>query len=173
MVDLRGRPALAARCLELTTLCCTRSGEAFGAHVREFDLARKEWTIPAERMKAGAPHTIPLVGRALEIVRELLPLTSGYLFPSPGSKAGHLSNMAMEMLLRRMGVQRYTVHGMRSAFRDWAGDCTEHPEEIAEMALAHTVGSAVRRAYRRSEALAKRRALMVDWDAFAMGGAAA
>lgn len=169
MLDLRSREALAARCLELTVLCCTRSGEAFGAHIREFDMAKEEWTIPAERMKAGAPHTIPLVGRALEIVRELLPLTNGYLFPSPGSKAGHLSNMAMEMLLRRMGVSKYTVHGMRSTFRDWAGDCTEHPEEIAEMALAHTVGSAVRRAYRRSEALTKRRALMVDWDAFAMG----
>lgn len=170
MADLAGRSALAARALELLILCCNRTSECLGARVSEFDMARNEWTIPAERMKAGAPHTIPLVGRALELVQELHTLAGpgGRLFPGDG-KTGQLSNMSMEMLLRRMGVSKYTVHGMRSTFRDWAGDCTEHPEEIAEMALAHTVGSAVRRAYRRSEALTKRRALMVDWDAFAMG----
>lgn len=172
MVSLRGREALAARALELLILCCNRTGEALGARVSEFDLAKKEWTIPAERMKAGVQHTIPLVGRALKLVGELIETAEGgKLFPG-GGKTGQLSDMSMEMLLRRMRVSKYTVHGMRSTFRDWAGDCTEHPEEIAEQALAHTVGSAVRRAYRRSEALTKRRALMVDWDEFAMGGAA-
>lgn len=103
MVDLAGREALAARALELLILCCTRTTECLCAHASEFDLTKAEWTIPGERMKAGVAHTIPLVGRALEIVKELLATrsNSGLLFPGAG-KDGTLSNMSMEMLLRRM-----------------------------------------------------------------------
>jgi integrase len=189
LAELRGRPAMAARCLEFTVLTTVRSGEAYGARWAEIDLAEKLWTIPAARMKAGAEHRVPLVGRALELVRDAYTLAGrvkespdSHLFPSE-HRGRPLSIMAMEMLLRRMGYgdrvskckakmvyvgahPNYTVHGFRSSFRDWAGDETEFAEEIVEQALAHTVGSKVRRAYRRGDALDKRRELMLAWDAF-------
>lgn len=169
LVDLKARPALAARALELTIFTAVRSNEALSARWPEVDLDAEVWTIPAERMKAGKEHRVPLVGRALEMLRELARDKAHPDLVFPGQAEGKpLSNMSMEMLLRRMGKSQFTVHGMRSTMRDWAGDCTDFAEEIVEAALAHTVGSAVRRAYRRGDALDKRRELMKAWDVWCL-----
>lgn len=162
MAALRARPALAARVLEFTILTAARSGEAFGAQWDEFDIERKLWTVPAARMKAGRVHRVPLSDAAVSLLLELASVRVGDLV-FPGTKAGRpLSGMSMEMLLRRMRVP-VTVHGFRSTFRDWAGEETEFARETAEAALAHVVGDATERAYRRGDALAKRCALMQAW----------
>lgn len=166
IASLRERGGIAPRMLELTILAATRSGETIGARRSEVDLEAEIWTIPGARMKAGREHRIPLVGRALEIMREVCEGKDPEDHLFPGWKPGRsVTNVAMQMLLRRMEIP-YTVHGFRSSFRDWAGDDTDHAEEIVEQALAHVVGSAVRRAYRRGDALEKRRELMRAWDEF-------
>jgi integrase len=171
MADLRGRPGLAARALELTILCAVRTSEALRATWAEFDLHEAIWTIPPERMKAGKEHRVPLSDEAVSLLEEL-GIDDSYVFP--GLKAGRpLSNMAMEMVLRRMGADQWTVHGFRSSFRDWCGEVTEFPREVAEQALAHTVGSEVERAYRRGDALEKRRELMKAWASFVVSEAPA
>lgn len=159
MAQLRKRDALAARCLEFTILTAARSDEAYGARAEE--IADGVWTIPPERMKEGREHRVPLSRQALACL-ERVGSTKGLLFPGRG-KTGKLSNMAMDMLLRRMKQKPYTVHGFRSTFRDWAGDCTNFPREIAEAALSHSVGDAAERAYRRGDALERRRLLMESW----------
>jgi len=164
MAELRTRPAMAARALEFTILTAARTGEAVGAKWSEIDLAKKVWTVPAERMKAKTEHVVPLSGRCLEIIAELKEAAVGeYVFPAPRKP---LSGMAMLMLLRRMKRDDLTVHGFRSSFRDWCGDETSFPREIAEAALAHKVGNEVEQAYRRSSALEKRRKLMDAWARF-------
>lgn len=163
MASLRGRDAVAALALEFCILTATRSGETLGAQWCEIDTEKKVWTVPAKRMKAAREHRIPLSERALAIVKALEEGKTGD-FVFPGRKANRpLSNMAMEMMLRRMKVEDITVHGFRSAFRDWAGNETHFPREIAEAALAHVVGDKAEQAYRRSDALEKRRALMAAW----------
>lgn len=164
---LRARPATAARLLEFVILTAARSGEAREATWREIDLDAKVWTVPAVRMKAGREHRVPLVPRAVAILEEMAGAgTEPDRLVFAGNKAGKpLSVMAMDMLLRRLQVE-VTVHGFRSSFRDWCGEATAYPREIAEAALAHVVGDATERAYRRGDALEKRRALMVDWAAF-------
>lgn len=165
MVRLAKRKALSARALELTILTAARTSEALQASWSEFDLNAQLWIIPADRMKAGKEHRVPLSPRALELL-ESLPRVGPFVFP--GLKTGKpLSNMAMEMVLRRMEVTDCTVHGFRSSFRDWCGEKTAFPRDIAEMALAHAVGSDVERAYRRGDALEKRRELMAQWGAYA------
>jgi integrase len=165
MLQLKDSDAMAARCLEFVILTAARSGEALGAQWGEIDFAAKVWTVPANRMKAGRVHRVPLADAALAL---LLPLhearqNDGLVFP--GQKEGRpLSVMAMAMLLRRMKHEAFTVHGFRSAFRDWAGDKTTFPREVAEAALAHTVGDQTERAYRRSDALERRRKLMQAWE---------
>jgi integrase len=165
LTALRGREAAAALGLEFLILTAARSGEALGATWAEIDLEAKVWTVPAERMKAGREHRVPLSARAAEILETMKPLGGGgYVFP--GQKTNRpLSGMAFEMLLRRMKVD-FTVHGFRSTFRDWAGEASAFPREIAEQALAHTVGDATERAYRRGDALEKRRKLMDAWARF-------
>ncbi len=164
VADLRERDAMAARALEFTILTAARTGETFGATWREIDLEAAIWTIPRERMKAGREHRVPLTDRAVEILTELSELSTGpdaYVFP--GQKKGRpLSVMAMDMILRRMDIE-FTVHGFRSSFRDWAGEETSFPREVAEAALAHVVGDETERAYRRGDALEKRRKLMIAW----------
>lgn len=168
MEALKSRPALAARALELTILTACRTGEVIGARIPEFDLAKALWVIPARRMKGKTDHRVPLSAPALALVKRLITehaeggVESDYLF-ADGSGQKPISNMAMNMLLRRMDQLTYTVHGFRSTFRDWAGECTEHPREVIEAALAHVVGNEVERAYRRGDALEKRRLLMTDW----------
>jgi integrase len=166
VAKLREREALAALALEFAILTAARSGEVLGARWSEIDFAGKVWTVPAARMKAGRKHRIPLSDRALNILEKLsVAKTSEYVFP--GQRAGRpLSNMSMEMVLRRMGVDGATVHGMRSAFRDWAGNETHFAREVAEAALAHVVGDKAEQAYRRGDALEKRRELMEAWAAF-------
>jgi integrase len=163
VAQLREREALAALALEFCILTAARSGEVLGARWSEIDLAAKVWTVPAERMKAARVHRIPLSERALAILETLSEARTGELV-FPGQRAGRpLSVMAMEMLLRRMDQDAVTVHGFRSAFRDWAGNETHFPREVAEAALAHVVGDKAEQAYRRGDALEKRRALMAAW----------
>lgn len=164
--QLADRDAMAARGLEFLILTAARSGEVLGARWSEFDLSNAVWTVPANRMKAGKEHRVPLTPRALAIVTALHGTRiSDFVFPGQ-KKDRPLSGMSFDMLMRRMEVDQYTVHGFRSAFRDWAGDETDFPREVAEQALAHRVGDATERAYRRADALEKRRSLMSDWASF-------
>jgi integrase len=161
MGALRSRTSVAARLAEFTILTAARSGEALGATWSEIDPEAKTWSVPAARMKAARIHTVPLSDRALAILRELEPeggISVGLIF---AESERQLSNMAVPMLLRRMGLE-ITLHGFRSSFRDWAGDRTTFPREIAEAALAHYAGG-VEAAYRRGDALDKRRKLMDAW----------
>lgn len=164
--ELCTKQAMAALCLRLVILTVCRSGEALGATWDEMDIANAVWTIPAERTKAGRIHRVPLTDEALAILQPLHELRRSDLV-FPGSKSDRpLSGMSMAMLMRRMKLGHYTVHGFRSSFRDWAGDETNHAREVAEGALAHVSGDATERAYRRSDALAKRRLLLEDWAHF-------
>lgn len=166
MKRLRERPAIAARALEFAVLTAARSGEVLGASWEEIDLEGKVWTIPAERMKSSREHCVPLSATAVAIVEQMAEAkVSDFVFP--GQRDGRpLSTMALEMVLRRMKVEGSTVHGFRSSFRDWAGNETHFPRELAEHALAHVIGDKAEQAYRRSDALERRRALMDAWAAF-------
>ena len=160
---LRGLEAMSARALEFLILTAARSGEVLEATWDEFDLDAGLWTVPATRMKAGKEHRVPLSKPALAIVQALHEVRiSDYVFPGH-AKGRPLSNMAFAKLLERMKADQYTPHGFRSAFRDWAGDATSFPRDVAEQALAHRVGDATERAYRRADALDKRRKLMAAW----------
>ncbi|MCW1401062.1 tyrosine-type recombinase/integrase [Novosphingobium sp. MW5] len=161
MTKLRSLSALSARALELTILTATRTSEVLKATWSEFDLEAKTWTIPAERMKAGREHRVPLSPAAVSLL-ENLDRTGEFVFPGQAQDKP-LSNMSMEMCLRRMKMAHYTVHGFRSTFRDWVGEATDFPRDVAEMALAHAVGSANERSYRRETAFDKRRELMNAW----------
>lgn len=164
MVALRQREAIAARALEFAILTATRSGEVLNARWSEFNPDAAEWIIPAERMKAGRDHRVPLSDRALEIVRQMGEDfgTEGHVFP--GQKPGKpLSGMAFAMMLRRMERDDITAHGFRSTFRDWAAEQTAYPREVAEIALAHTIPDRTEAAYRRGDLFGKRRRLMADW----------
>jgi integrase len=163
---LREREAVAALALEFLILCAARTGEVIGATWAEIDLDKGVWTVPGTRMKAGREHRVPLTERALEILAKAA-VSRGegdYVFPGRRPKAP-LSNMALDMLLRRM-KRTETVHGFRSSFRDWAGETTSFPRDLAEHALAHNVGDEVERAYRRGDALDRRRQLMEAWASF-------
>jgi len=165
MLKLRDRPGNAARALELVIHTAARTSEVLDAKWTEFDLQERIWAVPAERMKASKLHRVPLTEPIVALLKGL-PRTSDYVFPSADPEKP-LSNMAMAMLLQRMCLRdRYTVHGFRSSFRDWAGDMTSFPREVAEHALAHQVGSDVERAYRRSDALEQRRLMMAQWSAY-------
>ena len=166
VAQLRARVATAALALEFIILTAARSGEALGARWSEIDLKAKLWEVPAARMKGGRVHRVPLSARAVEIIKTLAEAKhSDFIFP--GNKPNKpLSNMATDMLLRRMGAGEFTTHGFRSSFRDWTGDSTSFPKEVAEAALAHAVGDETERAYRRGDALNKRRKLMDAWAAY-------
>ncbi len=164
-------PSPIARALELTILCAARTSEILNARWREFDLTQKIWTIPADRMKMGVEHRIPLTDRCIAILeiqrRNSTPAADSFVFP--GQRAGRpYCNLVMFFLMRRMKMNRYTVHGMRSAFRDYCGDMTDHSETIIEMALAHQVGDGTVRAYRRRDAFQKRSLLMNDWARYVL-----
>jgi integrase len=166
MRDLRGSEAFGARAFEFSILCASRSGEVLGARWDEIDLDRGVWTIPAKRMKAGREHRVPLSGRALEIVRATHEARiSEYVFP--GLRANKpMAAVTFEKLLRKMKVEGATPHGFRSTFRDWAGNETGYPRDLIETALAHLIGDQAEQAYRRSDALEKRRGLMETWAGF-------
>jgi integrase len=146
---LREQTGVGSLALEFSILTATRTSETLGAKWNEIDREKRVWTVPVERMKAGELHEVPLSARALEILGEARTLGIGeYVFPGRNPKRP-LSNMVFLMLLRRIGRDDLTAHGFRSSFRDWAGDKTTFPREIAEMSLAHKVGNEVEAAYRR------------------------
>lgn len=154
----------------MTILAASRTTEALHARLPEIDRESKVWTIPATRMKAGREHRAPLTDRMLEIIDLTTDarkaMGTDLLFP--GARADRpMSGMAMTMLLRRLKVD-VTVHGFRSSFRDWVGEETDFAGEIAEAALAHVVGDATERAYRRGDALERRRRLMEAWKTFVL-----
>ncbi|HXF65642.1 MAG TPA: integrase arm-type DNA-binding domain-containing protein [Burkholderiales bacterium] len=161
---LRALDSVGALALEFTILTAARTGEVIGAKPEEIDLDKAIWTVPAERMKAGREHRVPLSPRALEIARKMLELKGTYLFPGRGDK--RQSNMTMLAVLKRMGRTDITVHGFRSSFRDWAAEQTAWPREVCEMALAHTITDKTEAAYRRGDLFEKRRALMGAWAEF-------
>lgn len=165
---LRAQDGLGALALRFTILTAARTGEVIGARWREIDGA--VWNVPAERMKAGRPHRVPLSDEARAIIETLRPLsTGGDAFVFEGVKGKGLSNAAMAAVLKRMGVAGITVHGFRSAFRDWAGETTAYPREVCEAALAHVNADRVEAAYMRSDLFERRRALMADWAGFCTG----
>jgi integrase len=168
MEDLRARQSVSASALEFTILTAARTGETIGARLSEFDIAQALWVIPGNRMKAGLEHRVPLTKRAVEIVRSLqMPNAEPNSFVFPGAKAKQpLSSMALLECLRGVRGKGATVHGFRSAFRDWAGDCTSFPRDLAEQALAHTIKDKAEAAYRRSDALERRRKLMDAWEKY-------
>ena len=170
MTALRDMGGIASKALAFAILTAARSGEVLGARWEEIELNAKVWTVPAARIKAGREHRVPLSKRALAILAELAKLRlNDFVFP--GLKLGSpLSAMALEAVLRRANVD-VTVHGFRSAFRDWAGERTAFPREVAEAALAHLVGDEVERAYRRGDTLEKRRKLMDSWASFCAASA--
>jgi len=166
MAALRRQEGVAARALEFTILTAARTSEVIGAMWEEVNLAERMWIVPAERMKADKEHRVPLSSAAMTILERLAEVREGQ-FVFPGARPSQpLSNMALLMLLRRMGRDDLTAHGFRSTFRDWAGDCTDFPRDVAEMALAHTLGDKVEAAYRRGDGLQKRRLLADEWAKF-------
>ncbi|WP_424929526.1 tyrosine-type recombinase/integrase [Amaricoccus tamworthensis] len=166
--ELKTRNAMAAKALMFTCLTGSRTGEVLGMKWDEVDLENRLWTCPAERMKGGDGHRVPLTDAMLEIIGPLEAMRSEYVFE--GQKRHRpLSNMSMLMLLRRMKVEGVTVHGFRSTFRDWAAEEAHAPREVAEMSLAHKVGSDVERAYARTDLLERRRELMRLWSRFVAG----
>lgn len=162
MAELRMKEGVSARALEFAILTAARSGEVRGAQWSEIDLQNKIWIIPAERMKAGKEHRVPLASQAVALLKAL-PSEEGndHVFLAP--RGGQLSDMALTAVLRRMGREGLTQHGFRSTFRDWAGETTTYPREVCEHALAHRLADGVEAAYQRGDLLAKRAGLMSDW----------
>jgi integrase len=143
-----------------------RGGEIHGVRWSEIDREARVWTVPAARMKTRHPHRVPLSTRAIEILDHMMEFRQGdFIFPGKHGDTP-LSATALEQLMRRMNAKPYTVHGFRSSFSDWAGDSTDFPRELIEAALSHLVGNSVERAYRRGDALERRRELMEAWSQF-------
>jgi integrase len=163
---MRGYPVTASSAIQFCVLTACRTNEAIGARWSEFDLERRVWTIPAARMKAGKEHRVPLSEPTLRLLERLAEEGRGdYVFPgrTPGKS---ISDRTMLALLERMGRADITVHGFRATFKTWATEQTNFPSELAEHALAHTVGSAVERAYLRSDQFDKRRQLAEAWASY-------
>jgi integrase len=164
--DLRRRKAMSALVLEFIILTAARASEATGARWDEIDMNAKVWTVPADRIKATREHRVPLSEPAMAVLRKVGQVRTGALV-FPGQKLNQpLSLTSLDNLMRRMKRDDVTTHGFRSSFRDWVGETTSFPRELAEMALAHTVGDETELAYRRGDALAKRRKLMEAWAGY-------
>lgn len=164
MRDLRDKEGVTARALEFVVLTAARSGEVRGATWGEIDLDAAVWVVPGDRMKAGREHRVPLCTQAVELLKKMPRFVGNeHIFPSPRGKA--LSDMALLTIMRRMKVDA-VPHGFRSTFRDWVGERTDYPRELAEQALAHTLVNKVEAAYRRGDALEKRRTMMQEWGDF-------
>jgi integrase len=173
MEALSEREGVSARCLEFIILTAARSGEARGARWEEIDLDKQVWTVPGERMKRGLAHRVPLSDEAVIVLRKVEGLDGDLVFPSAqrdksgGSKPQ--SVMVFKALTKRMGRDGFTTHGFRSTFRDWASESARADREVAEAALSHATGTAVERAYARSDLFERRRELMDAWGRHAMG----
>jgi integrase len=182
---IRKREGFGARALEFAALTAARSGEVRGAIWSEIDLDRAIWIVPAERMKMGREHRVPLTGPALALL-EALPRLDGTSLVFPSSKGGQLSDMTLSATMRRLHEANIEAgrrgfldrvskrpavpHGLRSTFRDWVAERTNFPGDMAEVALAHKVGSAVEAAYRRGDMIEKRRVMMDEWATFLANG---
>lgn len=193
--DLKTREGMAARALQFLTLTAARSGEVRGMTWDEVDLGAKLWTVPAQRMKMGRDHRVPLTDEAVTVLRDL-PRFKGtpYVFSAPCG--GMLSDMSISAVMRRMqeaeekrlaeahrkvgcpvhpeprgyldprSKRPAVPHGLRSSFRDWISELTSYPGDMAEVALAHKINNAVEAAYRRGDQLQKDQAMMEDWAQF-------
>jgi integrase len=164
IMTLRQRVGLAARALEFAILTAARSGEVRGATWGEIDTDTGIWTIPGPRMKAKREHRVPLCDAAMALLQEL-PKTKDVDLIFPGTEGRPLSDMSLTAVMRRMEVEA-VPHGFRSTFRDWAGDRTDFPRDLAEFALAHAIESKTEEAYRRGDALERRRVMMTAWSTF-------
>ncbi|MEO9825383.1 MAG: integrase arm-type DNA-binding domain-containing protein [Paracoccaceae bacterium] len=176
-VELSERNGVASRALEFLALTAARSGEVRGAEWEEFNLGDMVWTIPAERMKAKKEHRVALTERTARIIAEQ-PRLQGSAFVFAAPRGGMLSDASIGACMKRIhqaSSQKYldprsarpaVPHGLRSTFRDWAAERTDYPREMVEIALAHSVGSDVERAYRRTDMLERRRSMMFAWEAF-------
>jgi integrase len=169
MAELRKRDSISARALEFTILTAARTSETIGATWNEINLDEAVWTIPADRMKSPRPHRVPLSREAVVLLRDL-PRVRGNKHVFPGTRAS-LSNMAMLELLRGMRGNGLTVHGFRSTFSDWARERTNYPRDVVEMSLAHAIKDKSEAAYRRGDALPKRRRLMTEWARYCVSPA--
>ena len=180
MVELRKHEGMSARALEFGILCVNRSVEVRGARWPEIDLEARVWTIPAERMKMKKEHRVPLTDEAIALLKAM-PRIGGSDLIFPNTKGALLSDMALTVMLRRMDATKFeadgkgwrdaegriiTQHGFRSTFRDWASERTNYPRDVAEMALAHSIGDKVEAAYRRGDLFDKRTRMMRDWAKF-------
>ncbi|QPC90294.1 site-specific integrase [Mesorhizobium sp. INR15] len=163
---LRAARGVSARAVEFAALTAARSGEVRGAVWDEIDLDAAMWTVPAERMKAARDHEVPLSDRALMVLRARKQEATGQLVFEGGKEGAPISDTAMVKALRAAGAGDATLHGLRSSFRDWAGDKTDYPRDVAEAALAHVIKDKTEAAYRRGTALDKRRSMMSDWATF-------
>lgn len=164
MVRLREANGMGARALEFAILTASRSGEVRGATWAEMNLETKVWTVPAARMKAGKEHRVPLSNRAVALLRSLpREVDNELVFPAP--RSGQLSDMTLSAVLRRLEVPA-VPHGFRSTFRDWAAERTNYPNEVCEMALAHSIGDKTEAAYRRGDLFTKRVNMMEAWSAY-------
>jgi integrase len=161
MAELRKLDGVAARALEFIALTAARTGEVLGATGDEIDLVNKVWLIPANRMKSGKEHRVPLSPAAMALLKD--GTAEGLVFPAP--RGGQMTPVSMLRVLNTLGCDA-TVHGFRSTFRDWAAERTNFPNHVAEMALAHTIPAAVEKAYRRGDLFEKRRRLMDAWAEF-------
>jgi integrase len=171
MIELGKESCVSAQALHFTILTAARTRETTGATIGEFDLAAKQWTVPGDRMKAGKDHRVPLSPRAVEIVKAATAIHGTQAKPTDWlfhgiRKDKHLGGGAMLALLDRMGRGNVTVHGFRSTFRDWAAECTNFPNQVVEMALAHAIEDKSEAAYRRGDLFKKRAALMSAWDSY-------
>jgi integrase len=172
MTKLKTLDTVGARALELTILTAARAGETIGARWSEIDMVARLWVVPADRMKTGREHRVPISDRALAILQQMAEIRTGdYAFPGRYGDCP-LGHGTMRDQLARLGRDDLTVHGFRSTFASWAADRTNYPHEVREMALAHTVGSAVERAYQRSDLFDRRARLMQDWATFCAAPAA-
>lgn len=167
---LQREKTIVARAFEFCILTATRTSETMGMRWSEYDEKTQLWTVPAARMKAGRDHRIPLAERAQQILGEMQNAQIGdFVFPG-GLEERPFSSMAFLMLLRRLKRSDITAHGFRSTFRDWAAERTDFPNEVVEMALAHTISNKVEAAYRRGDLFEKRRQLAEAWATFCTGG---
>ena len=169
VVEASGASLASKLCLRFLVLTAVRSGEARGATWHEVNIEAREWRILGDRMKSGTEHRVPLSDAALELLERARPLSGGegLIFPSSVKPTQPMSDMTLTQVLRKTGLaERATVHGFRSAFRDWAAECTSAPHAVMELSLAHTVGSSVEQAYARSDLIEKRRLLMQAWADF-------
>jgi len=166
MSTLRSHDSISAHGLDFLILTAARTGEVIGARWDEINFAKKDWTIPADRMKTKKEHRVPLSLSAMTVLESLKGIAQNE-FVFPGTKSGtHLSNMAFLQLLKRMGRADLTAHGFRSTFRDWAAERTAFPDFVVEKALAHAVADKVEAAYRRGDLFDKRRKLMDAWAGY-------